>query len=190
MAIVAEFRRVLPEYVDLTSATSDVMLEVGQIGVIRFTNTREIALHVAVPPDGAVYEIVVHTKSPGITQNVGAAGPSGLKPNNLTYGSTAFGHTQYYRNSSSLGSGVSDHAYQRVASALSTSVFLVSTSKTLKCMVSEGCSSWGNATDSPTFIRCAGIWKDSTTEWTSLGTWFFDASCGTPSGVILVRRVR
>ena len=173
---VYTFRRV-----DLTNATSDYMLQVGEEAIVNFTNATSVALHIATQ-SGTYYEMdVVVSNNVGTSGGVGA--PVYLNPNNTTY-SNAFSYVTVYRNTGSSGSSSAAYSAFRLSwAAGDIRVYLINftTHKSVK-----GLDMITGLSEAPVITLYACQWNDTTTAWTSLGTITFPQST---SGYILVRRL-
>ncbi|MGB9730102.1 MAG: hypothetical protein ACPL1B_09605, partial [Thermoprotei archaeon] len=165
--------------VDLTNASSDYPLAVGEEAIINFTDATSVPLHIATQ-DGTLYTMIL---------------PRGAKllPNNTSY-SNSFVNYDY---------GYSDDGNGKYggANADNTSSFpdtfkighpsgdnlaftFVYNKTALKSLMFFHITSFTNY---PYSFRLGGsYWKDTTTAWTSLGTITFAQST---SGQILVRRI-
>jgi hypothetical protein len=175
---VYTFRRV-----NLTNATSDYMLQVGEEAYISFNNATSVPLRIATQ-SGTYYEMDVMISNPVGTSG-GAAQPVFLNPNNTTY-TNAFIHTEIYTNYASETVANYSAVYNafRIGGGLSeTRVYLMNftTRKTVKGI--------DLVTGVPELLILhvnVTIWNDVTTNWISLGTITFPQLT---SGYILVRRL-
>jgi hypothetical protein len=174
---VYTFRRV-----DLTNATSDYMLQVGEEAIINFTNTTSVPLMIATQ-SGTYYECHL------VCSNTG--GTSGavdleifLNPNNMTY-SNAFKYAQVYRYTEGLASDYLTYSAFRCGIAFSVSTFHI-TNYTQYKNIKGFYESWGISYFYPRITAFSTDWRDTTTLWTSLGTITFPQAT---SGYILVRRL-
>jgi hypothetical protein len=171
---------------DLTNATEDYALSIGETAYISFSNTNTVSLHIATS-NGTFYELNLLCSN-----NIGTSGATSgaikLKPNNTTY-TDAFRRRQLYVNSASTSVGynvVNDDDTFAIGFAFSDSSVLISnftTSKTVRCNIIK----WGLTDDIATLILSASSWVDTTTAWTSLGTITFPQNT---TGKILVRRLK
>jgi len=174
---VYTFRRV-----DLTNATSDYMLQVGEEAIINFTNATSVPLRIATQ-SGTYYEMDVICFTPAI--KTGSRGEIFLNPNNTTY-SKAFAFMNVYitDNTSGGSSGKDTYSAFRVSWGSShTRVYIhnITTAKSVKLLAHMWESSNGCA-----LAMELTYWNDTTTAWTSLGTITFPQQT---SGYILVRRL-
>jgi len=173
---VYTFRRV-----DLTNATSDYELQVGEEAYISFSNATSVPLRIATQ-SGTYYEC--HLICSNAYTISGTSNPIFLNPNNTTY-TNAFIYAEMVRSSSGFGSGYFTYSAFRCGWAFSNSTFFITNFtqyknvKGLKDLygISEGC---------PLIVAFSTDWRDATTAWTSLGTITFPQAT---SGYILVRRL-
>jgi hypothetical protein len=167
--------------VDLTDATSDYNLQVGEEAIINFTNTSSVPLRIATQ-SGTYYEMDLISFVPIKT---GINSPIFLNPNNTTY-SNAFVFMGVYMadNISGISSGkVTYSAFRITWAGAHARIYIhnVITAKSVKSLSHEWDSwNWCSVEMSLTY------WNDTTTAWTSLGTVTFPQSY---SGYILVRRL-
>ena len=171
---VYTFRRV-----DLTGATSDYMLQVGEEAYISFSNTASVPLRVSIASATSLFLLFVY-----ITVRISSgAGPAKLAPNN-TLISDAFTRAEWELNSngaSGANTGSTDafeicqwepsniFAFCNIASRVVNFIY-GRTGGDNKSRLGIGTSTW----------------TDTTTAWTSLGTIMFAQNL---SGYILVRRL-
>jgi hypothetical protein len=173
-----------PVIVNLTNASSDYNLSVGQTAYISFSNATSFPLHIATS-SGTYYEMDVAMSNSTGTSGA-SANPVILNPNNTTY-SNAFGYVEIYRNTgeSSAGSTTSTYSAFRIGWAISSiRVYIINftTNKHTKGFYFQTGTSL-----TPTIDINTCCWNDTTTAWTSLGTITFPQSS---SGYILVRRLQ
>jgi hypothetical protein len=171
------FRRV-----DLTNATADYQLAVGEEAIINFTNATSVKLNIATQ-DGTVYELHLTPSTTGGTS--GGSGVIYLNPNNTTYLS-AFYYADYYINSGATASVTyTSYSSFRIGSAIS-SIYCVITNRTVYKNVKGYYDIYGVSNAYPSLTIFSTDWRNTTTVWTSLGTVVFGQST---SGQILVRRI-
>lgn len=174
---VYTFRRV-----NLTNATNDYMLQVGEEAYISFNNTASVPLYIATQ-SGTYYEVHLVCSNPG-GQSGGAPGYIMLNPNNTTY-SNAFVSAQMYRSTDGLFSSYNTYSAFKIGYAFSSITFYITNFTQYKNM--KGFYDvWGVFGNFPTIICFSCDWQDTTTVWTSLGTVTFSQST---SGYILIRRL-
>jgi len=169
--------------VDLTGATEDYFLKVGEEAYISFSNVTQVPLHIATQ-DGTCYEMHIIPANTGGTSG-GASAPIYLYPNNTTY-SGAFYYAEVCRNSSGFGYPYQQHSALRIGWAFSCVTAWI-TNRTQYKNVRGIYDIYGRSYDYPTLIAFSTDWRDTSTEWTSLGTVVFPQST---SGEILVRRLK
>jgi len=174
---VYTFRRV-----DLTNATSDYMLQVGEEAIINFTNATSVPLRIATQ-SGTYYECHIICSNTGGTSG-GVDSGCFLNPNNTTY-SNAFVYADLSRTSTGSYSGYFTYSAFRCGFAFTNSTFYI-TNFTQYKNVKGFCDVYGVSTTYPALLIFSTGWRDTTTPWTSLGTIVFPQST---SGYILVRRL-
>jgi len=173
---VYTFRRV-----DLSNATSDYMLQVGEEAIIRFTDTTSVPLRIATQ-SGTYYEMDIV-----VSNNVGTSGGTPttifLNPNNTTY-SNAFSYVEIFKTNVGPGHNFFTYSAFRMGWAIGdVRVYIINftTHKSVK-----GIDMQTGTSDAPVVHLYASQWNDLTTLWTSLGTITFPQET---SGYILVRRL-
>ena len=172
--------------VDLTGATEDYFLEVGEEAYISFSNTREIPLHIATQ-DGTYYEMHIIPANTGGTTG-GEAARQHLYPNNISYG-TQFTLAAFYRSGAALASMYEDaNGFYLGAGYFVTTAYIVNKQNYRRLL--SIFSGYGATGYYPTHVYIVTIWKNQTDPWTSLGTVVYDSTTASPSGEILVRRLR
>jgi len=175
---VYSFRRV-----DLTGATSDYMLQVGEEAYISFSNATSVPLHIATQ-SGTYYECHLICSNTGGTSG-GTEAEIYLNPNNTTY-SNAFAYAEVYRNLGGLGSSYSvTYSAFRCGWAFSNITYYI-TNYTQYKNIRGFYDIYGLSHHYPSIYIFSTDWRDTTTAWTSLGTITFPQSA---SGYILVRRL-
>jgi len=171
---VYTFRRV-----DLTNATSDYLLRVGEEAYISFSNTTSVPLRIATNTN-CIYEIFLQF-TVNLTNNVVF---TYLNPNNTTYASS-FSHCSVYWNSLGDGNWVSyttsDNAFKIFSQTPHTYMILETFRRTIKGIISY---EFGDTNIG--YGIFTSKWRDLATAWVSLGTFTFPQAM---SGVILVRRL-
>lgn len=174
---VYTFRRV-----DLTNATSDYMLQVGEEAYISFSNTTSVPLRIATQ-SGTYYECHVVCSNTGGTSG-GTAAPIFLNPNNTTY-SSSFVFAQFFRNSQEIGSAYITYSAFRCGWAFVSSVSYITNFVQYK-NVKGILDVYGTSPEYPAVAAFSTDWRNTTTPWTSLGTITFPQAT---SGYIIVRRL-
>jgi len=169
--------------VDLTGATSDYLLQVGEEAYISFSNATSVPLRIATQ-SGTYYEMDVVVSNP-IGTSSGSSNPVYLNPNNTTY-SNAFTYVEVYRNSGDSGVGtlVATYGAFRIGFAIPSIKVYITNFTSHKS--TKGFYFQTGVSISPTVDINICCWNDTTTAWTSLGTITFPQST---SGYILVRRL-
>jgi hypothetical protein len=175
---VYTFRRV-----DLTNASSDYNLQIGEEVIINFSNTKSVPLYIATQ-NGSYYEMDVLMSNTEGTSG-GSGNPIYLNANNTTY-SNAFKYVEVFRNTGDSGVGSSTATYNsfRIGYAVSTIRVYISNytaNKNTKSFYSQT-----GLSGSPSVDINVCYWDDTSTAWTSLGTISFPQSS---SGYILIRRL-
>lgn len=169
--------------VDLSNATSDYNLSVGQEAVINFSNVSNVPLHIATQ-SGSYYEVHLICSNTGGTSGA-SNNPIYLYPNNTTY-SGAFQYAEYIRNGSGSGSSYVSYSAFRCGWAYSNATFYI-TNYTQYKNLRGFCDIYGSSShDFPSLDIFSTDWGDTSTAWTSLGTIVFPQQT---SGYILVRRL-
>ena len=171
------FRRV-----DLTNATADYQLAVGEEAIINFTNATSVKLNIATQ-NGTVYELHLIPSNIGGTSG-GYNSPIYLNPNNTTY-SNWFYYVDYYINTYSYYNTYTTYSSFRIGWGFS-SIYCVITNRTVYKNVKGYYDVYGVTYSYPWWAGFSTDWLDTTTAWTSLGTIIFPQST---SGQILVRRL-
>ena len=173
----------ISDVVNLTGATTDYELQVGQIAYISFTDATQVPLHIATP-NNSYYELHVIPSNTGGTSG-GTDGNVFLYPNNTTY-SGAFYTARLTRD----GSGFAHDCPQSSAFIIGRAFSAITawiTNRTQYKNVRALIDYYGISNSYPGLRAMSSDWCDTTTEWTSLGTIVFPQST---SGEILVFRAR
>jgi hypothetical protein len=169
------FRRV-----DLTNATSDYPLAVGEEAIINFTNATSVPLHIKVTNLSAVYYILFSAFN---NLNLPTAYTT-LYPNNTSY-SSSFSGVALYWNSSGDGGFVyystSLDGFRLYNQTPSMSLII-----NLRQLIVFGYSVFNNGTNNIGIGLLSGFWHSNLISWTSLGTLILPF---TLSGQILIRRL-
>jgi len=171
------FRRV-----DLTNATSDYMLKVGEEAIINFTDATNIPLRISTQ-SGTYYECHLICSNTGGTSGA-TANRVLLNPNNTTY-NNAFISVEYHRNASTSTNSANTLSAFMCGFAFSNSVFYI-TNFTQYKNVKGLIDAYGITTGFPYLIVFSADWRDTTTNWTSLGTIVFPQAS---SGYVLIKRL-
>ena len=174
---VYTFRRV-----DLSNATSDYELQVGEEAIINFTNATSVPLRIATQ-SGTYYECHLICSNTGGTSGAIYSGIF-LNPNNTTY-NNAFVYAQLLRVSTGGLSGYFTYSSFRIGWAFTNAVFYI-TNYTQYKNIRGFQDIYGVSEGYPAIIIYSTNWRDTITAWTSLGTITFPQPT---SGYILVRRL-
>jgi len=174
---VYTFRRV-----DLTNATSDYPLAIGEEAIINFTNATSVPLRIATQ-SGTYYEVHLVSSNAGGTSG-GINNGVFLNPNNTTY-NNAFVYVEIYRTTIGLGSVSVTYSSFRCGNAFANSTFFI-TNFTQYKNVKGFANVYGFSGTYPALGVFSSDWRDTTTSWTSLGTITFTQPT---SGYILIRRL-
>jgi len=174
---VYTFRRV-----DLSNATSDYELKVGEEAIIRFTNRTSVPLRITTQ-SGTYYECHLICSNTGGTSGAIYSGIF-LNPNNTTY-NNAFVYAQLLRVSTGGLSGYFTYSSFRIGWAFTNAVFYI-TNYTQYKNIRGFQDIYGVSEGYPAIIIYSTNWRDTITAWTSLGTITFPQPT---SGYILVRRL-
>jgi hypothetical protein len=169
--------------VDLSNATSDYNLDVGQEAIINFNNATSVPLHIATK-SGTYYEMYM-----ACSTSIGQDSNVCLNPNNTTYSNAFVTLGDCRETDGTTGEYDGIHNAFRFGASAPDVVAFISNFTTFKSVKSDFMfvctSAVNNSTDYGMHIN-ANIWKDTTTEWTSLGTITFPQQT---TGFILVRRL-
>ena len=176
--------------VNLSSATSDYFLQVGEQAVINFSNVSSVPLHIATA-SGTYYELDIIPAV--IYATTGTNNSTRLLPNNTTYSNSIqnaclYGNSYYNPSIYLIRAGHFALTYQN---NLLPHLRAVINNYTGFKTVFAFCVSLINDNSStsyfPYFTNSYGMWIDTTINWTSLGTITFPSAV---SGTILVRRLK
>ena len=172
---------------DNTSATSDLLLNAGDVAYLDFTATAgsTLPLHIQTVANG-LYELnILGTYS----TDASAGGPVSLRPNNAASAVTYLLRLFYIGASSNFVSNSTTTAtpafgmtmYDGIAHSYNAKISTKTTSKTVHASfitTQLGVDIYAYNTFQ--------TWKDTTTAWTSLGTMYFTYA---QSGKIVIRRI-
>jgi hypothetical protein len=173
--------------VDLSNATSDYNLDVGQEAIINFNNATSVPLHIATQ-SGTYYEMDVVLSNP-VGTNTATEGIIVLNPNNTTY-SSSITFVGVFGGSANLNTATNAivFAYKydafRIGYGISSIKAYITNFTTNKHI--DGIYFLTGISNSPYTGKFSSSWNDTTTNWTSLGTISFPQSS---SGYIIVRRL-
>jgi hypothetical protein len=175
---VYTFRRI-----DLSNASSDYLLQVGEEAYISFSNATNVPLHIATQ-SGTYYEMHLICSNTGGTSEA-SGNPIYLNPNNTTY-SNAFKYAAYYKNSGTASSEYTTYSAFRVGVAYTNGTCYITNYTQYKNVRGFYDTYGGSSNDYPSLDIFSTDWNDTSTAWTSLGTVSFPQSS---SGYILIRRL-
>jgi len=175
---VYTFRRV-----DLTNASSDYMLQVGEEAIVNFDNINSVPLHIATQ-SGTYYEMRIVNSNMYATSG-GNGGSVFLLPNNTWY-NTVFKRSSIFRYSASSSSEYSYVEGFTCGTAYTHSISYVVNYTQYKNLINYF-DSYGVNIYSPLLYITSIDWEDTTTTWTSFGTITFPQQA---SGYVLVRRLK
>ena len=169
--------------VDLSSTTTDYLLQPYIAAVINFSDVNNVPLHIATPAD-SYYELHIIPSNTGGTSGA-TNGEIYLLPNNTTY-TNAFWVAEYWRES-----GGFSHDYKCISAFKTGFAFSAVTAwitnrtqyKNIRTIVDI----YGIPGSWPIIGVASTDWRDTTTPWTSLGTIVFPQNS---SGTIIVFRLR
>lgn len=167
----------LVSIVDLTNATTDYALAVGQTATITYTNATSVPLHVAT--DGGIYNV-------SVVGDAAVAYVSGnnakLLPNNTQYTNAIVGIDSYSVNGSFSGSSITRSDFLIGGGLIYVAHLDITTDTKGKTCMAKVLGYAVNQYIWNEFMR----WNDTTTAWTSLGTITFSFA---QSGKIVIRRI-
>jgi hypothetical protein len=168
--------------VDLTNATEDYLLKVGEEAYIIFNNVSSIPLKIATTND-TFYELHLLNSNPGTNSNV-LYGRVRLFPNNTAYNN--FRVSIIYRGSAQHATIYyhADPGFSLGASFFVTIAWIINRKQYKNVRHISNPYGWGGYY--PLYWEGTTDWGDTTTEWTSLGTIVYPAPA---SGEIIVRRL-
>jgi hypothetical protein len=171
---VYTFRRV-----DLTNATSDYMLQVGEEAYISFNNTTSVPLRIGVESNTSLFLLFVYNRVRPSSSN----GPVKLAPNNTVI-SSSFTRAVWELNSNGVtGSDTGSIDAFEICVWAPSNIFAL-------CNIASRVVNFiygRTGTDNVSRLGIgASVWTNTTTAWTSLGTIIFAEN---NSGYILVRRL-
>jgi hypothetical protein len=172
------FRRV-----DLSNATSDYPLAVGEEAIYKFTNITKIPLNITTY-DGTVYELHIISSNPGSTSGAKSAVVY-LYPNNTVY-TNNFIYVEIGFNSYTYVYWSHTYSAFRVGAGYPNSFYII-TNRTVYKNAKGFDDCYGSATGFPIMHIATNDWQDTTTSWTSLGTIVFPQNT---SGEILIKRIK
>lgn len=180
------------QIVDLSAATSDYLLGVGETAKIMYSGVTSLSLHIKT--EEGVYELSID--QPYVTTNT-VEGAVSLSPNEATYTNSFVFSESRTDNLVNAAGGVATFTGWRDGATCSkfplgnpyvmTGSYRISTRTNSKSVTGQ-CVRLGGVA-APLTMQSevfAGIWKDTTTVWSSLGTITFPFA---QSGTIIIKRV-
>jgi hypothetical protein len=167
---------------NLSNASTDYALAVGETVVEKFVLQTSVPLRIATAPEG-VYELVMYCDK---TIAKSADGTAVLQPNNTTYASAIAYRTIYNTTGTPGGSGAAVSSFSLTA-GLGTLVCLtmtITTDKVAKNIVARVIS----ATTAGVVYQelVVGAWIDTTTVWSSIGTIVLPYA---QTGTVIIKRI-
>ena len=169
--------------IDLTNATEDYFLKVGEEAYISFWNVTQVPLRIATQ-DGTCYEMHIIPANTGGTSGA-ITNDAYLYPNNTTY-SNSFVFAYMYRSGYTFTGQYLTYSAFRIGGAFFVGTVWI-TNRTQYKNTRFILSGYGFSTGYPNLGVGSCDWRDTTTPWVSLGTVVFSQSS---SGEILVRRLK
>ena len=167
--------------VDLTNATEDYLLKVGEEAYISFNNVTTLPMRIATVND-SYYEAYLIPSNPGTLGDT--ATRVKLLPNNTEY-SNQIVFSYIFRVSNNFASTYEASSHFYIGAGYANISMWIVNRKQYK-NVRAIADTYGHSTYYPIIIEISNDWRDTTTEWTSLGTIVFPLST---SGEIIVRRL-
>ncbi len=168
--------------VDLTNSTTDYFLDIGEEAKISFSSATSVPLRIATQ-SGTLYQgFLVCTNTAGTSG--GTNNPIFINPNNTTY-ANAIAYVELSRSTSASGSVSTTYSAFRCGFAFSRSTFFI-TNFTQYKNIHGLYSVYGLTGTHPQLAIFSADWRNTTIEWTSLGTLVFPQST---SGFIIIRRL-
>lgn len=167
--------------IDLTSATSDYLLGVGETAKITYTSATSVPLHIATQE--GLYEFTI---SGNLSTTVANDNSISVLPNNTTY-SAQFTEVGYKISSGNNSAIVLDASTNQFNTAWSNAVsanLSISTKTTAKTLQGTVLNKRVNGTTE--HFTISSFWNDTSTAWTSLGTITFPFA---QSGIIVIKRI-
>lgn len=164
--------------VDLTNATSDYLLQIGETATITYTAATSVQMHV-ITVEG-LYEIQLFNQYFALGNN----NYTTLLPNNTTYPSTISRQIMQAVNTSIAGALITtDSLFNLCQGVARMSKLLVNTSTNGKSLLAQSVFAGSSAQA----YENSGFWsRDTTIAWTSLGTITYPSPA---TGKIVIRRI-
>lgn len=169
------------QIIDLTSATSDYLLGVGETAKITYTSATSVPLHIATQE--GLYEFTI---SGNLSTTVANDNNISVLPNNTTY-SAQFTEVGYKISSGNNSAIILDASTNQFNTAWSNAVsanLSISTKTTAKTLQGTVLNKRVNGTTE--HFTISSFWNNTSTAWTSLGTITFPFA---QSGIIVIKRI-
>ena len=173
---------------DLSSASTDYDLQIGETAIINFTDETSVSLHIATG-DGTQYEMAIDTPD-DYTGNGYGVDVNYLMPNNTTYANFYIQAENYRETSSSYTPtwGVATRTSFPIGVGGNNGKIWISNRTASKKIESHCIYNAAAIPKAPVAVYDANVgWRDNTTVWSSLGTVVFATTC---SGSIRVKRTQ
>ena len=167
--------------VDLTNANEEYLLKVGEEAYISFNNVTSLPLNIKTVND-SLYEAYLIPTNPGTLSGTNIRVK--LLPNNTEYtNQIVFTYIFCVNNLFSSTYATSSHFYIGAGYA-NINMWIVNRKqyKNIRCIN----DSYGYSAYFPAILEISNVWRDTTTNWSSIGTIVFPMST---SGEIIVRRL-
>jgi len=179
---VYTFRRI-----NLTFASSDYYLQVGEEALINFHNTTSVPLKISTHT-GTLYNLYIYLLQPSFAQGNGVIGSAFLYPNNTTYTNA------FYRSGALWDSAWNGAVYSGVISAFeligncypANCFAIIYNEINHKSTTAFSVHAGINTSNYARWQHINCVWNNYTINWASLGTITFPIQS---SGYILVRRL-
>jgi len=164
--------------VDLTNATSDYNLQVGEEAIINFTSVLNVLLRITTN-SSRLYEMFIYSSS-------STSSDYRILPNNTTYSSSFSWVGITWDSTSSTPSYIAENntnAFKLRAYSLSVVYAIIDTTS----RIIQGFSGYRATTGGVTrYSEFTSGWYSNLVDWTSLGTLIFGSSS---TGHVLIRRL-
>ena len=169
------------EIIDLTSATSDYLLGIGETAKITYTSATSVPLHIATQE--GLYEFTI---SGNLSTTVANDNNISVLPNNTTYSAqfTEVGYKISSGNSSAIVLDASTNQFNTAWSNAVSANLSISTKTTAKTLQGTVLNKRVNGTTE--HFTISSFWNNTSTAWTSLGTITFPFA---QSGIIVIKRI-
>ncbi|MDM7320218.1 MAG: phage tail protein [Fervidobacterium sp.] len=180
-------RSMIGSGIDLTNATSDYFLQVGEKAIIRVNNETSKPLRIATQSETAYRLIVLPLNTGGTSGTTGSA--ILLYPNNTTYSNAFYSaHWHVFLAGTNVTVGQAYYIYPAFGLThigLAHIVADIVNTTQYKSVISHA-NLYGTPTEFPGLLLHYCNWRDTTTPWTSLGTIAWPQPS---SAIIIVERI-